>query len=146
MELFDLVIIVPVREIFLLEILLELSPHNFPFINLLHFPEVLPPYGCSSNQIENGYSSLHISWIILNLEIFPHPKKPSFNFLTILYLSIEDRRPHLLKIITWMVPITPLPLIPMRRGTWIASGSFRVRWITRRSFSPSTSALTSFRP
>ena len=54
MKFFDLVIIVPVREVFLLEILLQLSPTNFPFINLLHLSEVLPPYGCSSSQIEDG--------------------------------------------------------------------------------------------
>ena len=44
MELFDLVIIVPVREVFLLEILLELLPHNLPVIDLPHLLEVLPPY------------------------------------------------------------------------------------------------------
>ena len=36
MEFFDLIVIVPVREVLLLEILLELFPHNLPFINLLH--------------------------------------------------------------------------------------------------------------
>ena len=93
MELFDLIIIVPVREVLLLEILLELFPHNLPFINILHFPEVLLPYGCSSSKIEYGYPSLHISLIALDLEIFSHPKKPSFSFLTILYLTIEGRQP-----------------------------------------------------
>ena len=100
MELFDLVIIVPVREVVLLEILLELFPHNFPFINLLHLPEVLPPNGRSSSQIEYGYPSLHISRVVLDLEIFSHAKKPSFSFLTVLYLTIEGRWPCLLKLIT----------------------------------------------
>ena len=145
-ELFDLVIIIPIIEVLLPEIILELLPHNFPSINILHFPEVLPPYGCSSSQIEDGYSSLHISWIVLDLEIFPHPKNPSFNFLTIIYLSIEGRRSCLLKLITRMVLVTPLPLILVRRRNWTTSGSFGVRWPTRRSLSSCSSALTSFGP
>ena len=81
MELFDIIIIVPVKEVRLLEILLELFPHNIPFINIFHLPEVLPPYGCSSSQIEDGYSSLHISRVVLDLEILSHPKNPRFSFL-----------------------------------------------------------------
>ena len=100
MELFDLIIIVPVREVLLLEILLELLPYNRLFIDLLYLPEVLPPYGFSSSQIEYGYLSLHISRVVLDLEIFSHPKKPSFSFLTIIYLTIEGRRPCLIKFIT----------------------------------------------
>ena len=100
MELFDLIIIVPVREVLLLEILLELFPHNLPFIDLLHLPEVLPPYGCSSSRIGDGYSSLHIFGIVLDLEIFPHPKKPSFSFLSSLYLTIKSRMSCFLKFIT----------------------------------------------
>ena len=96
MELIDIIIIVPVIEVLLLEILLELFPHNLPFINLFHFPEVLPPYGCSSSQIEYGYPSLHISRIVLDLEIFSHPKKPSFSFLIVLYLAIKRRMLSLL--------------------------------------------------
>ena len=52
MKFFDLVMIVPVKEEFLLEIILELFPHNFPFINLLHFPAVFPPYGCPASQLK----------------------------------------------------------------------------------------------
>ena len=144
MKLFDLIIIVPVNEVFLLEILLELFPHNFPFINLLHFPAVLPPYGCSSSQIENGYSSLHIFKIVLDLEIILDPEKPSLCFLTVLCLTIEGRRPFLLKLILWDVPIMPLALFPMRRRDRILSGSFRIRWSTRNSFSSSSTAPTSF--
>ena len=96
MELFDFFIIVSVREVLLLEILLEPFPHNLPFINIFHLPEVLPPYGCSSCQIEDGYPSLHISRLVLDLEIFSHPKNPSFSFLTILYLIVEGRRPSFL--------------------------------------------------
>ena len=95
MEFHDLIIIVPVRKVLLLEVLLELLPYNLSFIDLLYLPEVLPPYGCSSIQIEGGYSSLHISRIVLDLEIFPHPQKPSFSFLTSIYLTIEGRRPFL---------------------------------------------------
>ena len=61
MELFDLTIFIPVREVLLIEINLELFPHNLPFINLIHLPKVIPPYGCPSNQIEDGYYSFHIS-------------------------------------------------------------------------------------
>ena len=42
MELFDLIIIVLVREVLILEILLEPFPHNIPFINILYLLEVLP--------------------------------------------------------------------------------------------------------
>ena len=99
MELFDLVIIVPVREVLLLEILLELLPHNIPFIDILYFPEMLPPYGCPSSQIENGYSIFHIPRIVLDLEIFSYSLNLSFSFSTILYLTIKGRRPFLLKFI-----------------------------------------------
>ena len=92
MELFDIIIIVPIREVLLLEIFLELLAHNLPFIDLLHFPEVLPPYRCSSIQIEGGYTFLHISRVVLDLEILSHPKKPSFSFLTRFYLTIKCRR------------------------------------------------------
>ena len=144
MELFNRIIIVHAGEVLLLEILMELFPHNLPFTNLLHLPKVLSPYGCPSNQIEGGYSSLHISWIVLHLEICSHPKKPSLSFLSILYLTIKGRRPFLLKFITWMVPVIPLPLIPMGWRAWIHSGSFRFRCLTRRSLSSSGTALTTF--
>ena len=144
MELFDLVIIVPVREVLLLEILLELLPHNLPFIDLLYFPEMLPPYGCSYGQIENGYSSFHIPRIVLDLEFFSHPKKPSFSFLTSLYLTIKGRRPFLLKFISWVVPVAPPSLILVRRRTWISNGPFRVRRLTRWYISSSSSVLTPF--
>ena len=61
MELLDLFIIIPVRKVFLLEILLELFPLQFPFTNLLYVLEVFPPNGCPSNQIEYGNSCLHVS-------------------------------------------------------------------------------------
>ena len=138
MEFFNLVIVVPIREVFLLEVLLELFPHNFPFINLLHFPAVLPPYGCPTSQIEDGYSSLHISWIVLDLEILPHPKKPSFNFLSSIYLAIKRRRFSLLKFIPRAIPMVPLSLSLVRRKAWIPTKFFWVRWSTR---SPSSSSF-----
>ena len=57
-ELFDIVIIVPVREVLLVGILLELLPHDLSVIDLPHFLEVLPPYGFSSIHIEDGNLSL----------------------------------------------------------------------------------------
>ena len=105
---------------------------------------MLSPYGCSSREIEDNYSSLHISWIVLDLQIFSHSKKPSFSFLTILYLPIEGRQPCILKFITWMVLVASIFLILVRRRTWTTSGSFRFRWPTRRSLSSFSIALTSF--
>ena len=99
-ELFNLIIILPVREVLLFELLLELLPHNLSVIDLLQLPEVLPPYRCSSIQSEYGYHCLHISRVVLDLEILFHPKKPSFSFLTIFYVTIKGRRPFLLKFIT----------------------------------------------
>ena len=96
MELFNLAIIVPIGEVLLLEILLELLPHNLSVIDLLHFHEVLPPYRCSFIQIEYGYPCLHISILVLDLEILSHPKKPRFSFLTRFYLTIKCREPCLL--------------------------------------------------
>ena len=144
MELFNLVIIVHVREELLLEILLELLPHDLFVSDLLNLPEVLPRYWCCSIQIEDGYSCLHISRVVLDLEIFLHPKKPSFSFLTSLYLTIKSRRPFLFNFIMWIFPVAPLPLIPMRWRAWTPSGSFRVKWSTRRPFSSSGTAPTSF--
>ena len=92
MELFDIIIIVPIREVLLLEVLLELLPYNLLFIDIPYPPEVLPPYGCSSSQIEYGYPSLHISRVVLDFLIFSHLNKPRFRFLTILYLTIKGRR------------------------------------------------------
>ena len=99
MELFNLIIIVHAREVLLPEILLELFPPNLPLFDLLHLPEVIPPYGCSSSQIEDGYPSLHISRVVLDLEIFPHPKELSFSFLTNLYITIKGKRYCLFKLI-----------------------------------------------
>ena len=100
MELFNLIIILPIRDVLLLEIFLELFAYNISLIDLLYLPKVLPPHGFSSSQIEDDYHSLHISRVVLDLEIFSHPKKPRFSFLTILYLTIEVQRPCLLKFIT----------------------------------------------
>ena len=99
-EFFNLIIIVPDRDVLLLEVFLELFPHNSSFINLLYLSVVFPPYGCSSSQIEYSYPCFHISGVVLNLEILPHPKKPRFIFLSIIYLTIKGRRPFLLKFIS----------------------------------------------
>ena len=117
MELFNLVIIVHVREVLLLEILLELLPHDLSIIDLLHFPEVFPPYRCSSIQIEYGYPCLHISIVILDLEIFIHPKNPSFSFFTSLYLTIKGRRSFLLKFILWTIYVMYFLLSSVR---WVS--------------------------
>ena len=82
MEFFNLVIIVPIREVLLLEIFLELFLDNISLIYLIYFPKVFPPNRRSSCQIENRYLKFHISKIILDLEIFSYSQKPSFNFLT----------------------------------------------------------------
>ena len=47
MEFLDFSIIIPIREVLLLEVFLEILPHNLPFIDL-HLPKVIPPYGSSS--------------------------------------------------------------------------------------------------
>ena len=99
MELFDITITIPIREVLMPEKIMELFPHNIPFIDLLHLLKVLPPYECSSSQIEDGYPSLHISREVLDFEIYSHPHKPSFSFFTVLYLTIKGRRPYLLKLI-----------------------------------------------
>ena len=76
MELLNLVIIMPVREVFLPEIVLELFPLKSPFTDPLYLLEVLPPNGCPSIQIEYGNPFLHVSRIILNFEILLYSKKP----------------------------------------------------------------------
>ena len=73
MELFNLVIIVPVREVLLVEILLKLFPPTLPFYDLLHFLEVLPLNGCYYYQIEDGYPRFHIARVLLDSGIFSHP-------------------------------------------------------------------------
>ena len=128
MELFDLSIIVHVREVLLLEIILKLLPHNIYVIGLHHLPEVLPPYRCSSIQIEYGYPCLHISRVVLDLKILSYPKTPSFNFLTRFYLTIKCRRLCLLKFPIWIVLVIPLPLSPVRWRAWNPNGFFRV-WV-----------------
>ena len=96
-------------------------------------------FGCMSNStawiyIEDGFPSLHISWVVLDLEILPHPKKPSFSFLTRFYLTIKCRRLCLLKFPIWIVLAMPLPLSPMRWRAWTPNGFFRVIGPTRRYF------------
>ena len=142
MECFHLIIIVPVREVISLEIFLELFPHIFSVFNLLYLPKVLPPNGCYSIQVEDCHPSLHISWIVLDLEIFIHPKNPIFNCLSILYLTVKGRRPFLFELVQWIVSITPPSLFSMRWRARTPSGSLRVRWPTRIYSSPSGSALT----
>ena len=90
------------------------SPINGPILSFLKasilcFTAYIDtPYGFPSSQIQYGYPSLHISRVVLDLEIFSHPKKPSFSLLTILYLTIEGRWPCLLKFITWVVLVVTL--------------------------------------
>ena len=61
MKFFDIVIIVPVNEVFPLEILLELFPLKSPFNDLTYLLEVLQLNGCPSIQIEYGKYFLHVS-------------------------------------------------------------------------------------
>ena len=105
MELFDLVIIVPVREVFLHEIILEPFPHKSSFTGPPYLLEVLPPNGCPSIQTEYGNPCLHVPQIILNLKVLLYPKKPSFNLLSSLYFTIK-RRFSLLKFIPRAIPIS----------------------------------------
>ena len=61
MELLNLVIIITVKEVFLLEILLELFPLKSPFTDPLYLLEVVTPNGFPSIQIEYGNPFLHVS-------------------------------------------------------------------------------------
>ena len=91
MEFFDLIIIIAVREVFFLEVFLELFLSDIPFTDLLYLPKVLPQNGFSSIQVEDGNPIFDISLIVLDLEIFPHPNKSRFHFFSTLYLTIEGR-------------------------------------------------------
>ena len=115
MELLNLVSIITVREVFLLEILLELFPLKSPFTNPLYLYEVFPPNGCPSIQIEYGNPCLHVSRLFLNLEVLLYPKKPSFSFLSNIYLTIKCRRFILLKFIPRVIPMVPPSFSFMRR-------------------------------
>ena len=144
MEFLDFIIIVPIRKVLLLEVFLELFSSDLPFTNLLYLLVVLLPNGCSSIQVKDGNPCLHVSWIVLYLEILLDPKKPSFIFLTSLYLTIKGRRYFLFKFIPWTISIAPPPLISMRWRAWIPSGSFRVRRSTTRPSFSSGTALATF--
>ena len=99
MEFFDFIIVVSVREVLLLEIFLELFPDNLPFVDLFHLHELFPPNRHHSSQVKDGYPILHISIIVLDLEIFSHTKNPSVSFLPSIYLTIEGRQLCLLEFI-----------------------------------------------
>ena len=143
MEILNLVIIIPVKEVFLPEILLELLPLQFPFTDPLYLLEVFPPNGCSSIQIKYGNSCLHVSGIIMHLKVLLYPKKPSFSLLSSLYLTIKCRRLSFLKFIPRAIPMVSFSFL-MRRWTFIPAEYFRIRWSTR-SPSPSPSvAITGF--
>ena len=59
-EFLDLVIIVPVKEVFLLEILLEPFPLKFSFTDPPYLLKVLPPNKCPSIQTKYGNPFLHV--------------------------------------------------------------------------------------
>ena len=143
MELLDLVIIIPVRKVFLPKILLELFPLQFPFTDLIYLLEVFPPNGFPSIQIEYGNSCLHVSWIILHLKVLIDPKKPRFSFLSHLYLTINSRRFRFPKFISRAIPMVPSSFL-MRRWTCIPTGYFRIRWSTGSPSSSPSAALTAF--
>ena len=144
MKLFDLIIIILVREVLLLEILLELFPLKSPFTDPLYLFEVFPPNGCSSIHIEYGNSYLHVSWIILYLEVLLYPKEPSFSFLSHLYITIKCRRFSFPKFISRAIPMVPSSFSFMRRWTCISIGFFRVRWSTGNPSPFPSAALTAF--
>ena len=146
MELLNLIIIIPVREVFLLEILLELFPLQFPFTDLLYLLEVFPPNGCSSILIKYGKSCLHVSWIILYLIVLLYPKNPSFSFLSRLYLTIICKRFSFPKFILRAIPMVFSSSPFMRRWTCISTGFFIIRWSTRSPSSSHSAALTAFSP
>ena len=112
------------------KVLLELFPHNLPFINLLLLSKVIPPYICSLIQIKYRNPFLHVLELVLDLEILPHPKNLSVLSLTIFFFTIKSGRFGLLKFCMCVDLENPLPLIPMRRRDWIFNGVFRGIWIT----------------
>ena len=61
MELFDLIIIVRVREVLLREVFLKLSPSDLPLSDIIYMSKVLPPNRLSSMQVEDGNPRFHIS-------------------------------------------------------------------------------------
>ena len=144
MELLDLIIIIPIRKVFLPQILLELFPLQFSFDDPLYLIEVFPPNGWFSIQIEYGNSYLHVSWIIMHLKALHYPKKPSFSLLSSLYLTIKCRRFGFLKFIPRAIPIVSFSFPFTRIWTCIPAGFFRVRWSTRIPSPSPNAALTTF--
>ena len=126
MELLNLVIIIPVKEVFLLEIILELFPPKSPFTDPLYLLEVFPTNGCSSIQIEYCNSCLHVPQTILNLKLLLYPKKPRFSLLSSLYLTIKRRRFRFLEFILSAIPMVSLSFPFMRRRAQIPTGFLRI--------------------
>ena len=86
----------------------------------------------------------HVSWIIMNLKVLLYPKKPSFSFLSSLYLTIKRRRFILIKFIPRAIPMVPLSLFLARRRAWIPTCFFEVRLSTSSPYSSSGTTLTAF--
>ena len=102
---------------------LELFPLQFSFTDPLYLPEVFPPNGFSSIQIEYCNSYLHLSWIILHLKLLLDPKNPSFSLLSSLYLTIKCRRFSFPKFISRVIPMVPSSFPFLRRWTCISTGN-----------------------
>ena len=122
-EPFHFFCIVPIEEVLLLEVLIELLPHNLPLIYILDLSTMIPLYRYSSIQIEYGHACLHVLEVVLDLEILPHPKNPSLNSFTWFGFTIKNGKFFLPKFPMWVIIDGPFPLIPMRCRTWVSTES-----------------------
>lgn len=136
MEFFDLTIIVSATKVLLLKVLLEPLPDDLSFADLISLFEVFPPKWGSAIQIEYGDSGLHVSIVIMNLEILPYPKKPSLSFLPGFDLTVKSRWFDFPEFSLKVISIRPLSLflpmifLPMIRRSRTAQWISRGRWFT----------------
>ena len=82
----------------------------------------------------------------MHLKVLLYPKKPSFSFLSRLYLTIKCRRFSFPKFISRAIPMMSSSFPLMRRWTCISTGFFRIRWSTRIPSPSPSAALTAFWP
>jgi hypothetical protein len=101
MEFLPFLLIIPDRQIFILEILLKLLPFNLPFFNPFYFYKVFPPNQGSTVQTKDDDFGLLLLGVVMNFKLSFHSENPIFFLLNHFIYSVKGSWYILPKLLVW---------------------------------------------
>ena len=148
-ELLHFLVIEMIREVLLLEVLLELLPSDPTFINMFHLLQLVPPHYSFSVSMVGGNPIFQIWWIVMQLEISLESKLPCFDIIFPFSFTIKGRWLELPQLSLQTIYLLLPSLVSDRRHLWTSYGIFRCiklsfwvgRWLVSMR-STSTSGIT----